>query len=145
MQLPQMSVTAVASKLAPHVPLMSRMVPSTGTVPVGALGRTYLVTTQAPSPSVIPVAKVLPQSSSSLSAAPVTTLRAVDLSTGPVVCSSGDTTATSTAAGFYLRTTAATSSTASADPLHTVQSNTPSKMGTSPRPSILRKRDYDGG
>ena len=24
------------------------------------------------------------------------------------------------------------------------QSNTPSKMGTSPRPSILRKRDYDG-
>lgn len=163
-QFPQMSIPAVGTKIgnSPQPPVVTgtrSAVSNSLSVGGGATGnsRTYLVTTQAPPSATVPVAKVLPQPVVSTAtaigpSAPKTV--SVTSSNVPSVSSSNEasgTTSSGASIGTYLHAGSRTSTAATENsgnqityPIVT-QPNTPSKLiGTSPRPSILRKRDYEG-
>ncbi|XP_046457106.1 histone deacetylase complex subunit SAP130-like isoform X1 [Daphnia pulex] len=167
-QFPQMSGPVVGTKsggssqptiVAGTRPAVSSSVSVGGGAASGS-SRTYLVTTQAPPSTIIPVAKVLPQPivstvtvmgpSVSKTTVSVTSSNVSSTSSSNEIQGTGTTSAGSST-GVYLHATSR-SSTATVEtsgnqityPIVT-QPNTPSKLiGTSPRPSILRKRDYEG-
>ncbi|XP_059351541.1 histone deacetylase complex subunit SAP130-like isoform X2 [Daphnia carinata] len=162
-QFPQMSIPAVGTKIgnAPQPPVVTGTRPavsnslSVGTGGATGNSRTYLVTTQAPPSATVPVAKVLPQPVVSTAIGP-SAPKTVSVTSNnvPSVSSSNETSGTTSSGasiGTYLhagsRTSAASTENSGNQVSYPVatQPSTPSKLiGTSPRPSILRKRDYEG-